>query len=254
MLIISSDIDVGNRKLGVINGGKNDANVSRHMSEYRIGEIEEIAAPLYVEAFDHYEVPATFAVRGQVIEANSSILELLRKSSVEHDVGAHGYYHKEFTKLSPSEAENELNLVSVGMKKFRILPKSFIFPRNKVAYLDLLEKYGYKCYRSQGGFLKDRMCIERHERLFNIRPSLYLHQSISSIFLRKMVDIAVAKKLPCHVWFHLWDFGENGTSIRRNIQKVLFPLLDYAKKKEKKGCLTLETMLSATEKVEKNGL
>jgi len=250
MFIISIDVDVGNRKLGVINGGKNDVNVHRHIGEYRVGKIEEVAFPLFVEAFNDFEIPVTFAIRGQLIEVNGSILEFLLKSSIKHDIGAHGYYHREFTDLSRNEAENELKMISAGIKKFGINPRSFVFPGNRVAHLDLLEKYGYKCYRSSGGFLYDCMYIEKKSRLYDIHPSLYLDQSIYSIFLKETLDIAIAKKAPFHVWFHLWNFGETKESIQRTINKVFIPLFKYAKKKEKSGMLTLETMLSATEKVE----
>jgi peptidoglycan/xylan/chitin deacetylase (PgdA/CDA1 family) len=253
MFIISIDVDVGSRELGVMNKGNNDEAVSRHMSEYRVGEIDEIAFPLFVSTFDDFEIPVTFAIRGQLTEVNDSILELFPKSSVKHDIGAHGYYHREFTKLSRNEAENELNLISTGMKKFGIIPRSFVFPKDRVAHLELLEKHGYKCYKSFGHFLNDCMYIERQGRLFNIHPSLYLDQSISSVFPKKIVDIAIAKKLPFHVWFHLWNFGETKESIQSSIKKMLFPLLNYAKKKEKSGEFTFETMLSAAETVEKLG-
>jgi peptidoglycan/xylan/chitin deacetylase (PgdA/CDA1 family) len=251
MFIISIDVDVGSKELGVINKGKNDANVIKHMSEYRVGEIDEVAFPLFLSAFDDFEIPVTFAIRGQLTEVNDSILELLLKSTVEHDIGAHGYYHREFTNLSRNEAENELNMISAGMKKFGIIPRSFVFPRGGVAHLDLLERYGYKCYRGVGDFMNDCMYIERHGRLYNIRPSLYFNQSISSIFPRKIVDVAVAKRLPFHIWFHLWNFGATRESISRSIKRLLFPLLDHAKKREKEGELTFETMLSAVEKVHK---
>lgn len=250
MLIVSIDIDVGSPKLGVINRGKNDPNVSRHKSEYQVGKIEEAALPLFVEAFNDFEIPVTFAIRGQLTEVNDSILELLFKSSVKHDIGAHGYYHREFTNLSRNEAENELNMISAGMKEFGIVPRSFVFPKNSVAHLDLLEKYGYKCYRSYGDFMNDCMYIEKQGQLYDIHPSLYIDQGTSFTFLKKILDISIAKKLPFHVWFHLWNFGETKESMERTINKVFVPLFKYTKKKEKSGMLTLETMLSATEKVE----
>jgi peptidoglycan/xylan/chitin deacetylase (PgdA/CDA1 family) len=254
MFIISIDVDVGSRELGVINKGKNDENVSRHMSEYRVGEIDELAFPLFISMFDDFEIPVTFAIRGQLTEVNDSILGLLLKSSAKHNIGAHGYYHREFTKLSRDEAENELNLISEGMKKFGIIPRSFVFPKNKVAHLDLLEKHDYKCYRSLGNFLNDCMYIEKQGRLYNIHPSLYLDKNMSYAFPKKIIDNAIAKKLPFHVWFHLRDFGETNETIQRNIKKMLFPLFNYAKKKEKTGELTFETMLSAAERVEELGL
>jgi len=173
MLIISIDVDVGSRELGVINKGKNDANVHRHLSEYRIGEIEELVLPLFVETFNDLEIPVTFAIRGQLTEVDDSILALLLKSSPKHDIGAHGYYHKPFKNLSRSEAENELKLISVGMKKFGIVPTSFVFPKNSVAHLDLLEKYGYKCYRSYGGFMNDCLISLFQKSCHTIFGSIY---------------------------------------------------------------------------------
>jgi peptidoglycan/xylan/chitin deacetylase (PgdA/CDA1 family) len=249
MFIISIDVDVGSRQLGIINRGKNDANVNDCISEYQVGELEETVLPLFVETFNDFEIPVTFAIRGQLTEVNDSIIGLLLKSPVKHDIGAHGYYHREFTNLSRNEAENELNMISTGMKKLGIVPRSFVFPKNSVAHLDLLEKYGYKCYRSYGDFKNDRMCIEKQGQLYNIHPSLYIDQGTRFTFLKKILDISIAKKLPFHVWFHLWNFGETEEAIRRTINKVLAPSFKYAKKKENSGMLTFETMLSATEKL-----
>ena len=250
MFIISIDVDVGSRELGIINRGRNDANVNKRISEYRVGEIEEMALPSFVEMFNNFEIPVTFAIRGQLTEVNDSFLGLLLKSSVKHDIGAHGYYHREFTNLSRNEAKNELNMISSGMKKFDIVPRSFVFPVNSVAHLDLLEKYGYNCYRGYGGFMYDCMYIEKCGELYNIHPSLYIDQHTKFTFLKKILDISTTKKLPFHIWFHLWNFGETKESIQRTINKVFIPLFKYAKKKEKNGMVTFETMLSAAKKVE----
>ncbi len=251
MFIISVDIDVGNKELGAINEGKNDTNVNKHTSEYSIGEIEELAIPLFVDLLSDFEIPITFAIRGQLTEVNDSMLRLLLKSSVKHDIGAHGYYHREFQNLSHLEAENELNMISVGMKKFGITPRSFCFPKNSVAHLDLLEKYGYKCYRSKGNFKDDCMYIEKHGPLYDVHPSLYLGYPRSSIMLRKILDVSVAKRTSFHLWFHPWNLGETKKSMQKTVDKVFYPLFVHAKKKEREGALTFETMLSATQKVEK---
>lgn len=250
MLIISIDVDSGNKELGVINKGRNDVNVNRFVSEYAVGEIEELALPLFIDLFSYFEIPVTFAIRGQLTEVDDSNLELLLKSPLRHDIGAHGYYHRPFKNLPRDEAEKELNMISGGMKKFGITPKSFVFPKNSVAHLDLLEKYGYKCYRSYGSFLYDCMYIEKRGQLYDVHPSLNLNQSINSAFLKKILGIAVAKKLPFHIWFHLWKFGEKQESIQKYIDKVFFPLFRFAKKKEKESVLTFETMLSAAQKVD----
>lgn len=251
MLIISIDIDVGNRKLGLLNGGQNDLNVHNNLSEYQIGEIEEEVIPLFVKLLDDFEIPVTFAVRGQLSEVYSSSKEILQSLSSKHEIGAHGYYHKDFTKLSRGEAENELKLISSAMKKWGINQRSFIFPKNQIAHLDLLPKYGYECYRGLGGFPTDCMYIEKSGELYNVHPSLYIDQYTNHRFLTKLLDISTSKKLPLHLWFHIWNFGKTKNSINKRINKIFFPFFEYAKKKENEGLLTFETMYSATLKIKK---
>jgi peptidoglycan/xylan/chitin deacetylase (PgdA/CDA1 family) len=250
VLITSIDIDVGSKEVGLINKGKNDVNVSDFHSEYDLGKIEEQAFPLFLDFFNSLEIPVTFALRGQSTEVSAPVPDSLLESNSKHDIGAHGYSHRIFTELSATEAESELKMTALGMKKRGIVPKSFVFPKNKVAHLSLLEKHGYKCYRSSGDFRTDSMHVEKHGQLYDIHPSFYIGQSINPIFLRKILDLAVVRKLPFHVWFHLWNFGESPSLIQKGIKNVLFPLYSYAKKKEKMGILTFETMLSTTERVE----
>ena len=251
MLIISIDIDAGNKELGIMNGGKNDRNVNKTMSEYLVGEIEELAFPLFLELFNTQDIPVTFAVRGQIVESNTSMLELILDSSVKHDIGAHGYYHRNFTNLSNDEAIKELRLISTGMRNFGIMPKSFVFPVNGVAYLNLLEQYGYKCYRSQGNFEKDCMLIERRGQLYNIHPSMFIDNNFNPVFIKEFLDISIRRRLPFHIWFHLWDFGHTKIAIQKSLKQKFHPFLTYAKQKEELGILSIETMLSAATKIEK---
>lgn len=250
MIVVSIDVDAGSRQLGIINRGKNDSNVHNNYSETYVGDIEQRALPRFIEAFNEVEMPVTFALRGQLTEIDDPLIELLLKSSVKHDIGAHGYYHRNFQVLTREEAQNELYLIDCGMKKFGVRPKSFIFPRNAVRHLDALEEYGYKCYRDDGNFRSDAMFIEKRGNLYNVQPSLYLNQSISPVILEKILDIAVIKKTPLHLWFHPWNFGTTNKQIDRYIDNIFLPFLRYAKIREQKGVLTFETMLSASEKTD----
>lgn len=247
LLIFSIDVDVGSQKLGGKNRGKNDVNVHDYLPEIVVGRIEEQVIPFFVQFVDDLEVPVTFALRGQLTEVNNSIIELILRSPIKHDIGAHGYYHNSFTMLSAPEAENELRMISIGMKKFNIKPTSFVFPKNKIAHLNLLEKYGYTCFRGLGGFKDDGMYVKKHGRLFDIHPGLYLGYSLCPAFLNKIIDISVRHKLPFHVWLHAWNLGQTKVSANRMITKVLLPLFKYAKKKQRNGMLAFETMRSTTE-------
>lgn len=253
MLIVSTDIDVGSSDLGIINQGKRDRDVNVSLSEYQIGRMEEIAIPPVIKAFNDFEIPITLAIRGQLTEINSHVMEILLTSQIKHDIGAHGYYHKLFSQISDEKAEEELVKISQGMKKYNIVPETFIFPRNRVAHLDLLEKHGYICYRGAGGgSLADRMFIERNGQLHNVHPSLFIGDQDTNLFmLKRMLDISTRKSLPFHVWFHFWNFGYNAKLVSWNIRRLLLPFLSYASERQREGLLDFETMLSAARKVEK---
>jgi hypothetical protein len=250
MFVISIDVDVGCSELGTRNQGKNDANIHDYLSEYAVGKIEEKALPFFVGMFETFFVPATFAVRGQCLDVDATTVELLLDSSVKHDIGSHGYSHRRFKDFSHSDAETELKMTSIAMRRCGITPKSFIFPHDSIAHLDLLEKYGYKSYRSYGSFVHDRMQIEKQGRLYNICPSLHLCRSANALFLKKILDIAVTERAPLHIWFHIWNFGEKPEAIQRSVKRTFLPLLQYAREKVNLGVLTFETMLSATEKTD----
>jgi len=248
-LIISIDVDVGCRSVGDKNEPCNDLNIHDRLSESAIGEIEEMAIPHILGVLEYLEVPATFAVRGQLVETDSLLIERIRQSSVKHDIGAHGYYHRAFTSLSHSEAENELEMIFAGMKEFNLEPKSFVFPKAKVAHLGLLEEYGYKCYRGCGNYRCDGMYIRKHANLYDVHPSFFLGSSPYSIYINKMIDISIKHRTPFHIWFHAWDLGSTVQSIQKKIARTLQPLLRYAREKNQTGELTIETMYSAIEKL-----
>lgn len=257
MLIVSTDIDVGSHKIGVMNRGKRDRavrDVNIRLSECQIGKVEELSIPLFIEVFDDFGIPVTFGVRGQLTEVDDQVLEVLLDSRVRHDIGAHGYYHRMFTQLTHNEAEDELRKISRGMKEHGVIPRTFIFPRNHVAHLDLLEKYKYTCYRGYGDFVKDCMYIEKCGQLYNIHPSIYIDQHSNLPLLKKILNISIGKKLPFHMWFHFWNFGEDEKSISRTIKNLFVPFLYYAKEKQENGILTFETMLSAAQNVRNLGV
>jgi hypothetical protein len=245
MLITSIDLDVGSRKIGEINCGKNDLNVNDRISEYQIGVIEETAIPMFMRLFDQFQMPVTIAVRGQLFELGAPALAPLLESTVKHDIGVHGYSHKSFPDMTYEEAENELKSTASLMKSFRLVPKSFVYPRNKVAHLALLSKHGYECYRDRGDLRHDGMYIRKQGQIYDIHPSLYVNQWSSKTFMKKNLDVCINEKLPLHMWFHFWRFGQKAEEIEKSIQNIFLPFLQYAKRKVDAQELTFETMLSS---------
>jgi hypothetical protein len=92
------------------------------------------------------------------------------------------------------------------------------------------------------------MHIEKRGRLYNVHPSIYVDQHTNLALLKKILDISIEKRLPFHIWFHLWNFGQDTGCVRRSISNIFTPIIDYAKRKEDRGVLAFETMLSAAEK------
>lgn len=249
MLIISIDVDVGNKELGKVNRGKNDVNVNRSLSEYSIGAIEELALPIFVSLFEEFEMPVTFAVRGQWLDFPNLALDYLLRSSIKHDIGAHGYTHRRFGHLSQEEADIELAKISNAMKSHNIDPVSFVFPGNVIAHLNILPKYGYMCYREYGDLLKDSMYIRRHNCLWDVHPSLYIDKRTTFSSVRRILNICTSRKLPFHVWFHLWNFGQTQSSMQKTLRSLFYPLLHYAQLRVRSGELAFETMASAVQAV-----
>lgn len=250
VLIISLDVDVGDHVLGIINQGRNDHNVNDHLTEYNVGMIEELAVPLLVDLFEEYEIPATIGLRGQLLDVKSSVIEYFMKSPVKFDLAAHSYYHKKFLMMPREEAEEELRKTSESMIRFGIKPRSFIFPRNEIGYLDLLEKYDYLCYRGKGGNIRDGCHVSKVGNLYNIHPSLCIDKFAKVNILKKILDICIGRKLLLHIWFHPWNFGYDEVGLNSNVRKILLPFFHYAQKKSKEGLLDFETMFSMAKRVQ----
>ena len=126
VLIFSIDVDVGDKTLGVLNGGKNDANVHKYLSEYQIGEIEEFALPQFINAFDQHEVPATFAIRGQLVETNFSVTKIFG-SKTNHKIASHSYSHKSFNPCFLLRKQKRTYAKLTGNEKVRSYAFNFSF-------------------------------------------------------------------------------------------------------------------------------
>jgi peptidoglycan/xylan/chitin deacetylase (PgdA/CDA1 family) len=252
ILITSIDVDVGNHILGEINGGKNDRNVHDYMSERAIGALEETCVPMLISLLEELHVPVTFALRGQLLDVDKSIPNRLLDSNIKFEIAAHGYSHRAFTSMSVNEAEKEMKMIDRAMRKLGIRPESFIFPRNAISHLDLLEEHGYRAYRGSGGLFRDSNRIVRHRRLYDMHPSLFITRDANSKFLMKVLDVSIARRLPLHIWFHPKDLGMNEREMKSSIRRVYRPFFEYVLENQQRNLLQSETMSSAIDFVEKS--
>ena len=89
------------------------------------------------------------------------------------------------------------------------------------------------------------MYIRKHDQIYDIHPSLCLDQWSNEVFMRKILDICIRKRLSLHVWFHLWNFGQKQGVIQKSIDGIFLPFLKYARKKVDEGELSFETIVSS---------
>ncbi|WP_123533264.1 polysaccharide deacetylase family protein [Halosimplex salinum] len=181
------------------------------------------------------------------------LVERVRASGPDHDIGCHTYSHVEFGDPGTTRdtAAAELERARGVMDAFGLDPRSFVFPRNNVGHVDLLSEYGFESYRGQrpvprrslteklrtvayGGGHPPLVTPQIHDSgLVNIPASLFLY-SFEGVALRaarhavgdpvvKLVerglDAAAEEDGVLHLWLHPNNLV--GEPERQRIESVL---------------------------------
>jgi peptidoglycan/xylan/chitin deacetylase (PgdA/CDA1 family) len=94
-----------------------------------------------------YKVPATWALVGKLFYEYSEIVDRIRRTTVQHEIGYHSFSHIRFSESSRQAAKTELDEGLKIQEEFGVDFKSFVFPENKIGHVDLLREYGYVIYR-----------------------------------------------------------------------------------------------------------
>jgi hypothetical protein len=95
----------------------------------------------------------------------------------------------------------------------------------------------------------DSMFIEKTGSLYDIHPSIYIDKNSGLTFLKQVTNVAIMKKAPLHIWFHLWNFGFDIKSIQDYVDAVFLPFLKFAEEKHTEGVLDCVPMVEAKEKI-----
>jgi len=251
-VIFSVDVDVGNEQVGQVNHGKNDANVSDTMSEKQVGLIEQIALPLILDVLDSFDIPVTFAMRGQLFDVSPETVESVTERSLRHDVGGHGYFHRSIGTLTAHEAYLEFKMLDDAMRRNGLEPESFVFPRESISYLGILASFGYSCFRARGGFPRNRMFADNAQGLWRLYPTLFINDATKPNLVNKIIDICASKASPAHFWFHPSDFGHQRIDVESALAIVLKPILAHISKLRLEGKMMVNTMKDFSEHCQRN--
>lgn len=139
-----------------------------------------------IKIFERYQIPATWAVVGHVfldscdkgsclthknmvefgyrkewyedpytdinrdpLFYGRDIIEKILSSSIDHEIGYHSFSHVVFKDVSREVADGEMKEAKKIETEWGIKFKSFVFPRNEIAHVDVIRDAGFKIYRGK---------------------------------------------------------------------------------------------------------
>ncbi len=210
--------------------------------------------------FENYDIPATWAIVGKLYEngndlwSGKDIISSIKKLKSQ-EIASHSYSHEDFTKISKTKAQEEFSKNKAN---------SFVFPRNHIAYLDLLKRNNFKAYRGADETSTTSHIFQLAKLLLGIPPStakpiyekglinipgsMYF---VSARGLRKYIPAgarltraklgikqAISKREIFHLWFHPVDFVDQQAQLLKEFENIL----SYAYGKRKNGVLEIKTM------------
>jgi hypothetical protein len=203
--------------------------------------ISEAAAEI-LRSSEKYNVPMTWGVLGVLALQDPLTFERMVTSKVKQDVGSHSFSHVIFNspKCSATVARTEISKGTEALKGSEHVT-SFIFPNNKVNYLNVLREYGFVAYR--GDMVGKLTYPLKTEGMWDIHKTYYLHEQAlcEAGFVLRLIDLGIAHGCVLHLFFHPWNVSLDG-SPRKFAEKVLEPILDYATEKQNKKRLWICTM------------
>lgn len=117
-----------------------------------------------LSVFEKYNIPATWAIVGRLLEQKDTgndvlwfdkeeLINKIKDSPVGHEIGSHSYAHIIYGDSKTKRGDVELDIENAArVHREHDLPfYSFIFPRNREKHHDLLKKHGVRVFR---GFSK----------------------------------------------------------------------------------------------------
>jgi hypothetical protein len=172
------------------------------------------------------------------------LIKQIINSRIEHEIGSHTFSHVELSNkiCSPELALQELQKCVEVMNKFKIIPRSFVFPSDVEGNFTALVKSGIIAFRGAGDGFSISYPIKNKEGLWNI------HENVSlglNFFMRGMdncyfiaqrhIDEAIFTNSVAHFWFH-------PSFLSKKTFKTLEPILKYIDNKRKEQKLWVTTM------------
>lgn len=233
---------------------------------------ERVIIKQLLELFNKYNTPATWAIVGELFfKFNKNIKndnlwhaeDIVKdiKKTKKQEIACHSFTHPVFDQISEKQAEKEIKNCLDAAEKLDVNLKSFVFPKNRIKHLNILEKYNFTNYRGlskhQNKFpqLFDLFLpigqvskISTNNELLNIPATMYY---LSTRGIRKFIPIqirvfkaklgikkAIKNGKLFHLWFHPTDLTDNPNGMILGLEKII----KYAVKMKNKNKLEIKSM------------
>lgn len=244
-----------------------------------------------VKLLDSYDIPATWAVVGHLFLKpgdrrewkrspdswyyGADVIEAIRAARAPHEIGTHTFSHAYAREVARETWEAELQTCASIHHEHGLPLRSLVFPRNQVAHLDTLPRYGIIAYRGIEGSrpLERRGAAHLLHRALALPPPTYDPASLkvsdrlvnlpASQFLLAydgargwiptasrvrqarlgLAEAALRDRL-FHLWFHPFNLG---TSPR--MFDALEMILRQVARRREVGQIRVMTMADAAEEI-----
>jgi peptidoglycan/xylan/chitin deacetylase (PgdA/CDA1 family) len=98
---------------------------------------------------DWYSADPCTDIQRDPLYYGRDIVEKIISNRIEHEIGYHSFSHVIFSECRREVAETEIKEGIELAKEFGITLKSFVFPENKIGYVDVLKENGFRIYRGE---------------------------------------------------------------------------------------------------------
>jgi len=232
----------------------------------RLDEGKNAIAAL-LDCLERYDIPATWAVVGQLCREWSDdgppesagpvlqdrevpwerdwwhapeLVERIATSPVGHEIGSHSANHLVYSQSSTDATANDLELFHSLASDYRPFD-SFVFPQNGIAHLNLLKEYGFRCYRGRPPFLG----TDPSPTVFRPRRDDDLVNVPASTALRHYADRGpLLSRVPMRVKRRLLCVGADLAVRREAVFHLVLHPIDFTLEDGQELLSSLETFLS----------
>jgi hypothetical protein len=189
------------------------------------------------------------------------IVEKVVANHLRHEIGYHSFSHPTFTEIPIDMAEEEISLSRSMEREWGSRFKSFVFPTNKIAYVDLPRKYEFRISRGApaGKAVASKLKLLKkisgasdkiashpvtliwRDGIWEIQSSMLScdSQIPQTLLLRSRIGIerTISSRKVFHVFLHPWNI-----LCYRRLLRDFEKLLRYVSDKREEGEIEVITM------------